>query len=55
MPPGPAPYDAIRARGDVGVEIEELDERIRDVRQGVDGWIYFLTDSPNGGIFRVER
>jgi aldose sugar dehydrogenase len=31
-----------------------LDERIRDVRQGPDGFIYLLTDSPGGGIFRIE-
>ncbi len=31
----------------------ELGERIRDVRQGPDGWIYLLTDS--GKLIRVER
>jgi aldose sugar dehydrogenase len=31
-----------------------LDERIRDVRQGPDGFIYLLTDSPGGRIFRIE-
>lgn len=30
-------------------------ERIRDVRQGPDGWLYVLTDSPQGRIVRVER
>ncbi|MES2089194.1 MAG: PQQ-dependent sugar dehydrogenase [Pseudomonadota bacterium] len=29
--------------------------RIRDVRQGPDGWLYLLTDSDNGLILRIER
>jgi glucose/arabinose dehydrogenase len=33
----------------------ELGERIRDVRQGPDGLLYLLTDSPNGRLLRVER
>jgi aldose sugar dehydrogenase len=32
-----------------------LGERIRDVRQGPDGWIYLLTDSSSGRIVRIER
>ncbi len=32
-----------------------LGERIRDVRQGPDGWLYLLTDSGNGRILRVQR
>jgi glucose/arabinose dehydrogenase len=28
--------------------------RIRDVRQGPDGYLYLLTDSSSGGIFRLE-
>lgn len=28
--------------------------RIRDVRQGPDGFIYLLTDEDNGGLFRLE-
>ena len=32
----------------------ELDERIRDVRQGPDGALYLLTDSTNGRILRLE-
>jgi glucose/arabinose dehydrogenase len=31
-----------------------LGERIRDVRQGPDGFIYLLTDSPQGRILRVK-
>ena len=29
-------------------------ERIRDVRQGPDGWLYLLTDSGNGRVIRLE-
>ncbi len=32
-----------------------LNERIRDVRQGPDGWIYLLTDSASGRIVRIQR
>jgi glucose/arabinose dehydrogenase len=32
----------------------DLRERIRDVRQGPDGFIYLLTDSPDGRILRVR-
>ena len=32
-----------------------LGERIRDVRQGPDGWLYLLTDSRNGRVLRLER
>ncbi len=34
--------------------LQDLGERIRDVRQGPDGLIYFLTDSPEGRILRIE-
>lgn len=30
-------------------------ERVRDVRQGPDGWLYLLTNSPQGRVIRVER
>jgi aldose sugar dehydrogenase len=30
-------------------------ERIRDVRQGPDGWLYVVTNSPEGRIIRIER
>ncbi|MDH3228954.1 MAG: PQQ-dependent sugar dehydrogenase, partial [Alphaproteobacteria bacterium] len=32
----------------------ELGERIRDVRQGPDGYVYLLTDESDGRILRVE-
>lgn len=28
--------------------------RIRDVRQGPDGYLYFLTDAGNGGLYRIR-
>ncbi|HMP72028.1 MAG TPA: PQQ-dependent sugar dehydrogenase [Kiritimatiellia bacterium] len=28
--------------------------RIRDVRQGPDGNLWFITDDPNGGLFRIQ-
>ncbi len=31
-----------------------LEERIRDIRQGPDGFLYLLTDSPQGRLLRVE-
>ncbi|MDA0342112.1 MAG: PQQ-dependent sugar dehydrogenase [Proteobacteria bacterium] len=34
--------------------LAELGERIRDVRQGPDGYIYLLTDSNDGRILRLE-
>ncbi|HET9820328.1 MAG TPA: PQQ-dependent sugar dehydrogenase [Burkholderiaceae bacterium] len=29
--------------------------RLRDVRQGPDGWLYVLTDGPDGELWRLER
>ncbi len=34
--------------------LEDLEERIRDVRQGPDGLIYLLTDHPEGALLRLE-
>ncbi len=34
--------------------LEDLGERIRDVRQGPDGWLYLLTDSPRGRLLRLQ-
>ena len=34
--------------------LRELRERIRDVRQGPDGFIYLLTDSSQGRTLRVR-
>jgi aldose sugar dehydrogenase len=33
----------------------DLNERIRDVVQGPDGWLYLLTDNSAGRIIRIER
>lgn len=34
--------------------LQELDERIRDVREGPDGYLYLLTDNDPGQLIRVE-
>ena len=33
--------------------LADLDERIRDVRQGPDGWLYVLTDNARGRLLRL--
>jgi glucose/arabinose dehydrogenase len=33
--------------------LQSLGERVRDVRQGPDGWLYLLTDHPQGRLLRV--
>ncbi len=32
----------------------ELKQRIREVRQGPDGYLYLLTDEDNGALLRIE-
>ena len=34
--------------------LEDLEERIRDVRSAPDGYLYILTDSPEGRLLRLE-
>ena len=34
--------------------LEQLDARIRDVRQGPDGYLYVLTDAGNGKLLRLD-
>lgn len=34
--------------------LDDLGARIRDVRQGPDGWLYLLTDSPDGQLLRLK-
>ncbi|MBS1156306.1 MAG: oxidoreductase [Proteobacteria bacterium] len=34
--------------------LPDLDKRLRDVRQGPDGWLYLLTDSSRGEVLRVQ-
>lgn len=36
------------------VLLADLNERIRDVRYGPDGYIYLLTDNPNGRLLRLR-
>jgi glucose/arabinose dehydrogenase len=33
--------------------LEDVGQRIRDVRQGPDGLLYVLTDSPSGKLIRL--
>ena len=33
--------------------LQTLNERIRDVRQGPDGYLYLLTDNPDGRVLRL--
>ena len=34
--------------------LEDVGQRIRDVRQGPDGLLYVVTDSPAGQLIRVQ-
>jgi glucose/arabinose dehydrogenase len=34
--------------------LEGFNERVRDVRQGPDGFLYLLTDSPSGRLLRLS-
>jgi glucose/arabinose dehydrogenase len=34
--------------------LNDLSERIRDVRQGPDGWLYILTDNADGQLLRLQ-
>ncbi|MCY1554633.1 Aldose sugar dehydrogenase YliI [compost metagenome] len=48
----------LELRGDQVVHeerlLEQLDARIRDVRQGPDGYLYVLTDAGNGQLLRLD-
>ena len=37
-------------------QIEEIPvgQRVRDVGQGLDGWVYILTDSQDGRLLRLQ-
>jgi glucose/arabinose dehydrogenase len=35
--------------------LTSLNARIRDVRQGPDGWLYVVTDGADGAVLRLER
>jgi glucose/arabinose dehydrogenase len=34
--------------------LQGFDDRIRDVRQGPDGYLYLLTDEDDGRVVRIE-
>lgn len=46
---------ALDGRGNVvGQESLKIGDRVRDVRQGPDGYLYALTDEANGRLIRIE-
>jgi glucose/arabinose dehydrogenase len=47
-------FDGNRVVGEERL-LTNLNARVRDVRQGPDGWIYVLTDSADGQILRLQR
>ena len=50
--------ERITLNGDQVVKVEhllpELGQRVRDVRQGPDGWLYVLTDASKGQLLRLR-
>lgn len=34
--------------------LQDLHQRVRDVRQGSDGFIYVLTEEEDGAVLRIE-
>ncbi|MCW5636637.1 MAG: PQQ-dependent sugar dehydrogenase [Rubrivivax sp.] len=46
--------DGRRVTGEEGL-LAKLGHRIRDVRQGPDGWLYLVTDGSEGQIIRLEK
>jgi glucose/arabinose dehydrogenase len=55
MTPG-ALVRLVLANGRVSKEeryLGELRERVRDIQQGPDGYLYLVTDSANGRVLRV--
>jgi len=36
------------------VLLRDLKARIRDVRSGLDGFLYLLTDAPDGSVLRLR-
>jgi len=43
--------DGAEVRGERTIQ---LDQRVRDVRQGPDGYVYILTDEQQGALLRLE-
>ena len=48
------PGDGRRVTGEQRL-LTQAGNRIRDVRQGPDGWLYIVTDGNEGQIMRLER
>jgi len=46
--------DRLNSKGEVLGTIP-IGARVRDVRQGQDGWLYVLTDGPQGKLLRISR
>jgi len=51
--------DVRRIRADAtgrvtGEEVIKIGRRVRDVRQGPDGFLYMLTDDSPGALLRIE-
>jgi len=46
--------DRLNMKGEILGTIP-IGERVRDVRQGKDGFLYVLTDEPRGKLLRIER
>jgi len=46
--------DRLNSKGEVLGTIP-IGARVRDVRQGQDGWLYVLTDEPQGKLLRISR
>ena len=51
-----AKWQPVGVEGALGGEmlLGELKQRIRDVRQGPDGYLYVLTDEDDGAVLRIE-
>jgi glucose/arabinose dehydrogenase len=49
-------WQAVGAKGSLGSEmlLYDLRQRIREVRQGPDGFVYVLTDENDGALLRIE-
>ena len=53
--PGQIRHIVVDAAGQVVDErMIPIGDRVRDVRQGPDGLLYVLTDTPSGSLIRLE-
>jgi glucose/arabinose dehydrogenase len=46
-------WDGNRLLADEPMQVAGLNQRVRDVREGPDGWLYVLTDASNGQLLRL--